>query len=162
LEQPNCWGKLACHHELGNAHDPYAVAVKKTIGGELRVVGHIPRRISAICSLFIRRGGDINCQVTGNRRHSSYLLQGGFEITAVLIFIAAKNNEGQKTKKLIEDALNVKVTVSEARSEVHEPPSLPVTKEFIASEAVSDDIEDVINLTEPGLEAESPVERKQK
>ena len=48
--------ELNCFRELGNSHDPYAVAVKKTIGGEDMVVGHVPRRITVICSLFIRRG----------------------------------------------------------------------------------------------------------
>ena len=34
--------ELACEHEWGNSHNPYAVAVKKTIGGEEKVVGHVP------------------------------------------------------------------------------------------------------------------------
>ena len=48
--------ELTCHHELGNSHDPYAVAVKKVVGAE---EGHIPRLISSICSLSIRRRGTI-------------------------------------------------------------------------------------------------------
>ena len=40
--------ELDCECELGNSHDPYAVAVKKIIGGEAKVVGHVPRSISAI------------------------------------------------------------------------------------------------------------------
>ena len=50
--------ELICHRELGNSHDPYAVAVKK---GSLDTVelGHGPRRISEICSSFIRRGGTL-------------------------------------------------------------------------------------------------------
>ena len=56
--------ELTCSRELGNSRDPYAIAVKKMIGREEKVVGHVPRRISAICSLFIRRGGNIRCQVT--------------------------------------------------------------------------------------------------
>ena len=62
--------ELACHREAGNSHDPYAVAVKKIIGREEKVVGHVPRKRSAFCSLFIRRGGIIRCQVTGHRRYS--------------------------------------------------------------------------------------------
>ena len=70
--------ELPCSHELGNSHDPYAITVNKMIGGEERVVDHIPRRISAICSLFIRRGGDIRCQVTTvDKRYSANLPQGG-------------------------------------------------------------------------------------
>ena len=156
--------ELPCYRELGNSHDPYAVAVKKFIAGEQKVVGHIPRRISAICSLFIRTGGDIHCQVSGDRRYSSDLLQGGLEIPAVLFFTAAKRDEGQKTKKLIEDTLDVKVTVSEARSKVHTPSSLsPTTKELAIKTETERDIieeEDVINLTEP--DAELPVAKKAK
>ena len=36
-----------------NAHDPFAVAVVRA--GV--IVGHIPRRISAICTVFLRRSG---------------------------------------------------------------------------------------------------------
>ena len=39
--------ELTCHREAGNSHDPYAVAVKKIIGGEEKVVGHVPHKISA-------------------------------------------------------------------------------------------------------------------
>ena len=52
--------KLVCNRELGNSHDPYAVAAKKTIDRDLKVVGHVPRKISTICSLFIRRGRTIH------------------------------------------------------------------------------------------------------
>ena len=67
---------LVCHREVGNAHDTHAVPVKKVIGNDLKVVGHIPRRISSICSIFLRRGGEIKCTVNGGRRYSSDLLQG--------------------------------------------------------------------------------------
>ena len=157
--------ELPCYRELGNSHDPYAVAVKKFIAGEQKVVGHVPRCISAICSLFIRRGGDIRCQVSGDRRYSSDLLQGGLEIPAVLFFTATKKEE--RPKKLIEDTLGVKVTMSEARSEVHTPSSLPLpspsptTKELaMKSETERDIIEDVINLTKP--DAEPPIAKKAK
>ena len=50
---------LLCECEVGNPHDTHAVAVKplKVIDGNLTMVGHIPRRISSICSMFLRRGG---------------------------------------------------------------------------------------------------------
>ena len=63
---------LACERELGISRNPYAVAVTKTIGGERKVVGHMPR-VSAISLLFIRRGGIILCEVTRNRRYSADL-----------------------------------------------------------------------------------------
>ena len=58
---------LECSWEIGNRSDPYAVAVTKSSGetGGTVTVGHIPRKISSICSIFIRRGGVIDCMVTG-------------------------------------------------------------------------------------------------
>ena len=45
---------MKSYHEVGNRHDPYAIAVKKD---EL-VIGHLPHKISCICSIFIRRGNE--------------------------------------------------------------------------------------------------------
>ena len=51
---------LPCTREPGNWHDPHAVAVKK---GDI-IVGHLPRNISCICSIFIQRGRSIECTAT--------------------------------------------------------------------------------------------------
>ena len=40
-------------------YDPYAVAVTTTGMAGSSVVGHVPRAISALCSIFILRGGRI-------------------------------------------------------------------------------------------------------
>ena len=93
------------------------MAVKKVIGGEERVVGHVPRRISAICSLFIRRGGRILCTVSGSRRYSADLPQGGVAIPMKLIFTATRKQEATKAKKLIEGTLCINVTRDVASSE---------------------------------------------
>ena len=55
---------LVCEREIGNTHDTHAVAIRKDIEGEARTVGHIPRKISSLCSIFIRRGGTICCKLT--------------------------------------------------------------------------------------------------
>ena len=73
--------QLNCERELDNVKDRYAVAVKK----DGAVIGHLPRKISKICSLFLRRGGIIQCSVTGNRRYSTDLPQGGLEISAFTV-----------------------------------------------------------------------------
>ena len=57
--------ELLCEREVGNSHDPLAVAVKKTIRVERKIVGHVPQRISPLCSMFVRRGGNIKCAVSG-------------------------------------------------------------------------------------------------
>ena len=49
--------ELPYYRDLGNSHDPYVVTVKKLITGEQKVAGHVPKQISAICLLFIRRRG---------------------------------------------------------------------------------------------------------
>ena len=67
---------LECHREPTNATDRYAVAVTKAA----TIIGHLPRKLSKVCSLFLRRGGSIRSTVTGRRRYSSDLLQGGLEI----------------------------------------------------------------------------------
>jgi len=65
--------QLTCEREVGNSHNPLAVAIKKLIDGSNTIVGHVPRHISPLCSVFIRRGGSIVCIVDGPRRYSSDL-----------------------------------------------------------------------------------------
>ena len=68
---------LACFRETGNAFDPFAVCVKK----DAAIVGHLPRKISSIiCSLFLRNNCTIHCEITGQRRYSRDIPQGGLEI----------------------------------------------------------------------------------
>ena len=69
--------------EEDNAHDPYAVAI---IGDNYRVLGHVPRIISAACSLFLRKNGRIRCDISGARHHSADLPQGGLEVPCILMF----------------------------------------------------------------------------
>ena len=44
--------ELTCEREIGNVVDRYAVAVKKDTG---ETVGHVPKKISRICSSFLQR-----------------------------------------------------------------------------------------------------------
>ena len=66
-ENPSEDDELVCEREIGNAHDTHTVAIWKDIDGETRIVGHIPRKVSSLCSIFIRRGGTICCKVNGHR-----------------------------------------------------------------------------------------------
>ena len=75
---------LACQPQFGNIHDPYAVAM---VPSNSSIVGHVPHHISAVCNFFIQRGGNMVCQVTGRRRHSSNLVQGGLEIPCSYIIM---------------------------------------------------------------------------
>jgi len=97
--------ELTCEREVGNSHDPLAVAVKKLIDGNNTIVGHVPRHISPLCSVFIRRGGSITCVVNGPRQYSSDLPQGGLELPCKLHFSAPSLLESNKMKSLIQSAM---------------------------------------------------------
>ena len=95
---PSLGGEHDCQREQGNPQDPYAVAVMHR---RLGVVGHVPRLISAACSLFLRRDtSTIKCRITGSRQYSSDLVQGGLEVPCKLIF-RGDQKEIAKVKKLI-------------------------------------------------------------
>lgn len=83
---PTIGDELTCRREVANAVDRYAVGVYF----DDNLVGHLPKKISTICSLFLRHGGQISCRVTGRRRHSTDLPQGGLEIPCILTFRATK------------------------------------------------------------------------
>ena len=78
-----------------NVMDPYAVLVIK----DSIVIEHLPRKISAECSIFIDLGRRINCCVTGSRRYSQDLPQGGLEIEIV--------NSEYRAKFCFEEAPNM-------------------------------------------------------
>lgn len=88
---------LTCEVETGNIHDVYAVAVKRTT--DLVTVGHVPRKISPVCCHFLRRG-EISCAVTGDRRHSYDLAQGGLEVPCSLTFKGLEEDIGKVKKWL--------------------------------------------------------------
>ena len=58
--------ELSCQREHGNA------LLKNYV-----VVGHVPRKISTMCSMFLRKGGVMKCTITGPKRYSSDLVRGG-------------------------------------------------------------------------------------
>ena len=58
---------LNCEWESGNPIDSYAVAIKSGVS----VIGHIPRKLSAACSLFSSLGGITNCEITDNHHRYS-------------------------------------------------------------------------------------------
>ena len=64
---------LLCKREPDNRKYPYAVAT--TRAGV--TVGHVPKKISSVCSLFLLHGGAIRCRVIASKRYSGDLPQGG-------------------------------------------------------------------------------------
>ena len=71
---------LPCSQENTIGHDPFAVKILQLGSEEETIVGHLPRKISSACSLFVRKGGQISAIVCRSRRFSRDLVQGGLEI----------------------------------------------------------------------------------
>ena len=82
---------LSCTRETGNVFDPFAVCVQKD--GD--IVGHVTRKISAICSLFLRRNGTIHCrsQVVGGIQGISH--KAGWKFHASLFLKVTKKSVGK-------------------------------------------------------------------
>ena len=102
--------QFQCEREDENPRDHYAVAIKKCDN----IVGHVPRNISTLCyllfiimlcSLFLRRGGAIFCVVTGRRRYSRDLRQGGMEIPCKYRFVG-NGTEIKKVQSYITKPVN--------------------------------------------------------
>ena len=89
---------LTSSRETTNLHDLFAVKVLKTD----EIVGHLPKRISSTCSVFIRKGGIITCTVNGERRYSRDLTQGGLEIPCLLTFEVNDESLISKIKKMLD------------------------------------------------------------
>ena len=87
--------ELTCITEPDNRSDRYAVAVIKSD----TTVGHVPRKFSAVCALFLNRGGTMICKVTGERLYSRDLPQGGMEIPCRYIF-RGQSTDIEKVKKV--------------------------------------------------------------
>ena len=92
---------LSCQTEDSNAFDPYAVAIRKSAN----VIGHVPQKISAACSLFIQRGGTLTCIIIdSHRQYSADLPQGGLQIPCKLEFKCDDADLLSNIKKLVRSA----------------------------------------------------------
>ena len=115
-KKPEVGKSLPCIREPSNVRDPYAVAVTKPHLST--VVGHVPRKMSAICSIFLRKEGSIFCQVNGSVRYSYDVSQGGLEVPCLMRFQGTAEDV-QKVEKLATHALSSKTS-----SKPESPPSL--------------------------------------
>ena len=101
--------ELSCERELGNHQDPFAVAVVRSTV----TVGHVPKKISSVCSMFLRRGGAIKCQVTASKRYLEDLPQGGREIPCTVTF-EGNAKDLAKVKRLVKYALTQNTAASKS------------------------------------------------
>ena len=81
--------RLVCKNEPGNPRDRYAVAVCKA-GDE--IVGHLPRNISTMCLIFIRRTGIIYCTVSGDGNIQGIFHRVGWKFLAYYTLQGTKEN----------------------------------------------------------------------
>ena len=49
-------------------------------------MGHLPKFMSKLTHFFVKHARRIRCEITGSKRYSSDLGQGGLEIIAKIIF----------------------------------------------------------------------------
>ena len=76
-------GEILCsEREIGNLHDPQAVAVKKNLK---RLLYMYPEKFHA----FVLAGGSIICIIiTGHRYYAASLVQGGLQVPFTLKFVS--------------------------------------------------------------------------
>ena len=75
ISMPTTGERISCQMEDSNAFGPYNVAIRKSAN----VIGHIPGKISAACSLFVQKGGTLTCIA-----NYQFLPQGGLQILCVV------------------------------------------------------------------------------
>ena len=115
---------LPCSQENTNGHDPFAVKVSQLTGEDETIVGHLPRKISSTCSIFLRKGGKISATVCGSRRFSRDLVQGGLEIPCQLKLETTDDVLMSKAQKLL-----IRCQEKEASSESLSQPSKKIKLE---------------------------------
>ena len=86
-------------------------------------VGHLPKKISSTCSLFILDGGVISCKVTNpHRRYSNDLVQDGLEIPCTITLQGTKELT-DKARKLLSISSQANFTAADKK---------PISKKQIA------------------------------
>ena len=91
----------------------YTVAIMK--GSE--IIGHVPRKISAACYLFIQKGRILTCIITdSNHQNSSDLPQGCLQIPCKLVFESDNVELMVKVRKLLQSAPPIYVQLEQSAS----------------------------------------------
>jgi len=104
---------MPCFVEPHNREDRYVVAVMDSTS----IVGHIPRKISYICYIFLLYFGSIICCVTGPKQ---YLEQGGLDVPYEYRFYS-KDKCVKVTRKLLELASFPTKDIVEVKASVTNP-----------------------------------------
>ena len=75
--------------------DRYAIAIISNN----QTVGHVPKFLSKLTFFFLKHGGTLKVKVTGERRYSFDLAQGGMEIPAEFIYKSEKKELSDQMKE---------------------------------------------------------------
>ena len=108
--KPRIGQSLQCEHEQGNLKGPYAIAILDNTCRYIKTVGHLLRKISAACSVFLRKGGHITYIVIAHRRYSADLPQGGLEVPCSLKFNGKQEEIGKLKKHFLLQQQNLEVS----------------------------------------------------
>ena len=79
---------LLCSRETRSKGDPFAVAMMKSG----KIIGHVLRSLSCVCSLFLERGVDSASLEKGSTTLQD-LPQGGRELPCIYVFPAASTKK---------------------------------------------------------------------
>ena len=69
------------------------------INSESVTASHLPKFMSKLARFFVKHAGKIRCEITGSKRYSSDLEQGGLEIPAKIIFQNSNERIIEEMKK---------------------------------------------------------------
>ena len=105
--------ELFCQCEPSKIEDPHAVAILK----DGLSVGHVVRKISTMCSMFLRKRGLMNCMITGLKQCSSDLVQGEIEVPCKLTFSGEERNVRKLQGLLPSDSAVCATIITDSKQE---------------------------------------------
>ena len=68
-------------------------------------VGHVPKFLSKTTYFFLKLGGDLVVKITGQRRYSRDLDQGGMELPGTYVFTSTDAEMHAKLEMLVKEAM---------------------------------------------------------
>ena len=68
-------------------------------------VGHVPKFLSKITYFFLKLGGNLVVKITGQRRYSQDLDQGGMELPGTYVFTSTDAEMHAKLEMLVKEAM---------------------------------------------------------
>ena len=93
----------SCHEKRPRAlvEDKYAMALKFND----TTIGHVPKFLSKITYFFLKLGGDLVVKITGQRRYSRDLDQGGMELPGTYVFTSTDAEMHAKLEMLVKEVM---------------------------------------------------------